>query len=759
MRNERQVHIRDESGQVIALVAISSVVILLFAALVIDVGNWFSHKRQLQNRADAGALAAGVEYQKSWAACIAGDAATATAIDAAAHKYAGDLNADPTAVNIETAYNANVDVFTNSTSYDAFQTDGGGPCVLHSADDISAAGQWTDVKVKERDLNSFFGSLGIPLPRNIARARVEIRPAISLNGLLPLAVPDRRIEKAQIRYYNECTPNAAPLATANLRPLASPYQTGGGTSYWGPALGSPLPADTTPTGIALTLPNNLTGCQGNADYAPVGVEVRITSEPNVDINGSCQSLITAKFADCFHHLSEIRAYPADAADTQPRIRSVQLAGCNPDGYFSRSSNDTCPLTVSVDVDWGDRDNGQLNVPANFEVKAKLSTGNQTILLDPPSVGSVSGTWTTNAADVLTAVTGPNQTILQNRVQLTLTWNDKDKNHSWRATSDCKAGTPVKCEYNGALTSVHSAVVGTDLNAGVVDLIRTSLGSQTQQGQLLAPYSADALGSANTVFPTLGLRLSLSTGDFTVLRQSGSQATQLLECEPPNGGGVSELRKEIALGCQSWYGKNPFTQGDWWDVGTQSCPDRGLWFNSPAASPYTNSPGNPFRCVPTHPGDTGGPIGDAIKIRTGNCVGNINTISYTCTGNPPCSNPNRYDPATHTYTGNKLRVVNLFVVPYQALKGVIGNNQSQTVPVLGFAAFYITGWNAAGSAQDRCTSDPDGPGGPIFPDDIPANSGEIVGYFIEEVQPNTGPVDPSVACVIGQLTPCRVVLVR
>ena len=72
-RRERQLH-RDESGQVIALVAICSVVVLMFAALVIDVGNWFSHKRQLQNRADAGALAAGSEWARDFAQCAQGGA-------------------------------------------------------------------------------------------------------------------------------------------------------------------------------------------------------------------------------------------------------------------------------------------------------------------------------------------------------------------------------------------------------------------------------------------------------------------------------------------------------------------------------------------------------------------------------------------------------------------------------------------------------------------------------------------------------------
>ena len=45
-------------------------VFLLLTALVMDVGNWYTHKRQLQGRADAGALAAGVEYARNWKACV-----------------------------------------------------------------------------------------------------------------------------------------------------------------------------------------------------------------------------------------------------------------------------------------------------------------------------------------------------------------------------------------------------------------------------------------------------------------------------------------------------------------------------------------------------------------------------------------------------------------------------------------------------------------------------------------------------------------
>ena len=62
--------LREERGTVLALAAVMIPVFLLLAALVIDVGNWYTHKRQLQNRADAAAFAAGVEYAKNWQQCV-----------------------------------------------------------------------------------------------------------------------------------------------------------------------------------------------------------------------------------------------------------------------------------------------------------------------------------------------------------------------------------------------------------------------------------------------------------------------------------------------------------------------------------------------------------------------------------------------------------------------------------------------------------------------------------------------------------------
>ncbi len=86
---------------------------------------------------------------------------------------------------------------------------------------------------------------------------------------------------------------------------------------------------------------------------------------------------------------------------------------------------------------------------------------------------------------------------------------------------------------------------------------------------------------------------------------------------------------------------------------------------------------------------------------------------------------------------------LFIVPYGAFKGV---NAQDGLPLSDFAAFYVTGWGGNGANANPCNGDD------------PAQPGEIVGYFVEFVGPNIGPVDPDATCVVGQIRPCRAVLV-
>ena len=187
--------LREERGSALTVFAVMLPIFILFLALALDVGNWFTHKRQLQNRADSAALAAGVEYATNnlanLVACRTGGAAAttaATAITNVAKNYAGDPNpAIPgTKRNTEIGNQGSLTVAVNSSSFGgADDSDGGNPCFNHAAngsDFISPkGGYWTDVRVKETNIPTFFGTFGINVPAINARARVEVRSIGSLN--------------------------------------------------------------------------------------------------------------------------------------------------------------------------------------------------------------------------------------------------------------------------------------------------------------------------------------------------------------------------------------------------------------------------------------------------------------------------------------------------------------------------------------------------------------------------------------------------
>src|SRR4029453_9098153 len=72
---------RDERGAVLVMVLLWLPVLILMAAFVVDVANWFVHKRHLQMQADAAALAAAADWSAS--GCDNG------AINARAAEYGG----------------------------------------------------------------------------------------------------------------------------------------------------------------------------------------------------------------------------------------------------------------------------------------------------------------------------------------------------------------------------------------------------------------------------------------------------------------------------------------------------------------------------------------------------------------------------------------------------------------------------------------------------------------------------------------------
>src|SRR5947208_4179952 len=84
---------RDERGAAMVLVAVALPVLILFIAFGVEVGHWFDYSRNLQNRADAAAMAAAVAYGGT---CFSTPASAQTdVIGKVAQQYAGPPTGTP----------------------------------------------------------------------------------------------------------------------------------------------------------------------------------------------------------------------------------------------------------------------------------------------------------------------------------------------------------------------------------------------------------------------------------------------------------------------------------------------------------------------------------------------------------------------------------------------------------------------------------------------------------------------------------------
>jgi hypothetical protein len=99
-----------------------------------------------------------------------------------------------------------------------------------------------------------------------------------------------------------------------------------------------------------------------------------------------------------------------------------------------------------------------------------------------------------------------------------------------------------------------------------------------------------------------------------------------------------------------------------------------------------------------------------------------------------------------YESGDPRIVLLFITRFGSFDDP---GASHTIPITGFAAFYITGWQGTGASSNPCQSDGDDPTQP----------GEIVGHFIAHVKtPNDGGAGSN-PCDFDGTTPCIPVLVE
>ena len=489
---------------------------------------------------------------------------------------------------------------------------------------LGAAGHWTDVRVKERDLPSLFGSVGLPLSRNGARARIEIRPAISGHRFLPLAVPNNVITQVQVRYYDECRDPARtrcsrrcdlePLPTANQAPSR------GGRTLWAsrPAdfAGGPRP------GVQLTLPA-YGGC-GQA-YLPIGVEVRIASRDRVDLN-------TAR-ARSSSRCSSPTASPALADPrlerrrprNQVRIDDVRphaaAAAASADAYFGTlpSPRPTAASAPNVDVNWGDRDDAEQDVPANFSVTVNG------VAAAPPGARAARG----RRFDTCPATRSPDARA--QHVTVTIDWVRHD-----HVSDDCDqattAGTATATRASTSSEPVHRAFVGTTGTARrgrTRGHARAARGAGRRPGRA-TPY-ADPASPAGPRHRSTRRSGSAACSRRASTRRSASttrRRTRRSAATPTTPRGRSSRRS--ATGVSPWYGEPTASLGtpthdSWWNPATKTCPGRPVVPLRPGRGLRRRTRATTRGVRPHRTGLSTGQIGDDIAAATDNCD-NINNNS-------------------------------------------------------------------------------------------------------------------------------------
>ena len=303
---------KGEAGGTLVMVVLFLPVVMLFAVFVVDVGNWFVHKRHLQLQADAGALAGGGSFTYP---------CTNDTIVERARTYAGDPSSSaPYNTQIPPTEDSNVHVLVNSGEYwnegGADYSDGGPPC----------SARMVDVKITESDLPWYFQIATVPAIN--AHARVEVQGMLQMGGALPVAVPDVEPNVARAYFVDEATGTE----------LASTPLTKTGTS------------------------NGMTVWDNSA--APLSVPISASRiGVRIALGGGSTTTCGGRFVACYdlgssNGLVHVRGWSSAGSGAQPNppiARDVRLfAGSCPDAYFSTSTS-SCSIGVSAVVDFGTSD--------------------------------------------------------------------------------------------------------------------------------------------------------------------------------------------------------------------------------------------------------------------------------------------------------------------------------------------------------------------------------------------------------------------
>ena len=520
-----------------------------------------------------------------------------------------------------------------------------------------------------------------------ADAKVEIQRLDELDDMLPIAIPAPDPKSAAAIFVDEAN-NGAVLGTAPLK--AAPAEDG--LSIW-----------ETENPVSVSIPSE-----------HVGVRIALSPNSSTACGGSVVCYDAVEVTKGLAHIrgwtdADVVTQNAQKGLTSPAIlRSVALEPASPaceDSRFLPSFSPATPacdtakrkIAVAAVVNFGGN-------PANVQgkVTAVVNGGSPTQL-----AFDASSPWTARGVISVPSAEGPiNIGIEWEATKGELPTNNPNK------PDVCKTGNSNPCAWKDLDAQRHLRTA--KARSGPIELVQVSEPNVTEHANSLeqGEHSLD-------VKIGIGGTLALSDPDdppLSLRDQQGTSQTNVIRCNPPG----NDLTTELTFGCNRTYAVNTGTPC----IGT------------------TPSVPIPWQCVQIGPGQPGNPISGALNLRILD-----DETPDTCPA-PGARGHNNWDLDGDDKTDFKAgdpRIVHLFLTRFGAFDG----QGTYLVPVTGFAAFYITGWDGQGSSANPCQGNGD---------DLVSDDGEILGRYIPDVKlPNDG--GGGGLCDFESIRPCTPVLVE
>lgn len=770
---------KRDRGAVMVMFAVMLPMMAIFASFAIDAAHWWDYSRNLQNRVDATALAGGDQL----ALCVASPTAAAErGIGEVAQQYSGPPTGTPDALanlpyrtavmttdgftpyfnvpNLTAGIGPNFHLLLNSSRYWPSGQNGpngygdmGSYCNAVDPDatpgdpnacTASSPCAIVDGRITQASVPMFFGFFGFH-PNISAHARVQLEEVTGSSIASPIGVGDNGQAGCVVaRVVDETNQNAGPAANGVI-------------AQWSL---SEVGSSTTWTGA---MPGNLSIPSSSGKPDQLGLQAVMPADCSNPFGGGDVYDRPSNGPNAGHGIVFINTYtPLSPPVSAPTRGSVWLSSgnCSPSGaandpYFFNFKSGTCPVTVHAQVDFPTPQAGQTD-----GVSISEDGGAYAPMIADGTDSSGNQLWRSSTFDIA-AQSGKHTFAL-----------------SWYVTggggpcTSAGAGSNNNCKFNGG-NPVQATFSAFNDGTGIDDsgpVIAAGVGCDSSSACPLigglptsgASSGVDSLpgGSSPRLTATFTLQGLAASGPLdkpVVLRTSvqDSGRTGIFDCgQGLNANGFKQLM--AGGGCGTYVIPNGTKTSDL----QKYAGPLSSWANC------IELPKDPISCGQPVTGNMRGPVHDAIA--TAICGDRF------CQNTPPkraCDYWQNYKSGTALLPNaindpGDPRAIEMVITSPQDL--ALPPNDSRWIRILGFATFYVTGWDGdpyiqgTGTPIPGCQPLPAAGNPPTNGEDEPYPFGStpanaVWGHFIEYVFP--GQEHDGKKCVIGDPFACTPALTR